>query len=106
MIQAADYHVHSVYSDGKDDIESIILCAIEKGLREIGISDHSYTFFDESCCIKKEKTKDYVAEISALKKKYADRIKVLCGIELDVFSDIDLEDYDYVIGSAHYFTFQ
>lgn len=103
MIQAADYHVHSVYSDGKDDIESIILCAIEKGLREIGISDHSYTFFDESYCIKKEKTKDYVAEISALKKKYADRIKVLCGIELDVFSDIDVEDYDYVIGSAHYF---
>ncbi|MBR5388809.1 MAG: histidinol-phosphatase HisJ family protein [Clostridia bacterium] len=103
MIQAADYHVHSVFSDGKDDIESIILTAIEKGLTEIGISDHSYTSFDGTYCIEKSKEKEYVAEVKRLKEKYVRQIKVLCGTELDAFSDIDLSCYDYAIGSSHYF---
>lgn len=98
----ADYHVHSVYSDGTDDIESIILHAEKIGMKEIGISDHSYTYFDESYCMQKHKIKEYVAKINALKKKYEGRINVYCGIELDFFSDIDLSDYDYVIGSSHY----
>ena len=43
-----DLHTHSTYSDGKASPEEVILSAIGKGLSEIGLSDHSYTFFDES----------------------------------------------------------
>ena len=46
-----DYHVHTVWSDGNDTIEDVVLSAINMGLTELGISDHSYTFFDESYLI-------------------------------------------------------
>ena len=37
-----DYHVHSVFSDGKSTIEQDIERAVAIGLEEIGISDHSF----------------------------------------------------------------
>ena len=97
-----DYHVHSTYSDGKNTPEEIILAAINLGMTEIGISDHGYTPFDESYAMKKERLKDYIKEINRLKDKYRDRIKVLCGIEMDYYSVIPTDDFDYVIGSVHY----
>lgn len=98
----SDLHVHSTYSDGKNDPEKIVLSAIEKGLDTIGFSDHSYTFFDESYCVKKEKIKEYKQSIALLKKKYEREINVLCGIEQDYFSTEPTEGYDYAIGSVHY----
>ena len=35
-------------------------------------------------------------------QKYSGKIEVLLGIEFDALSDIDVSDFDYVIGSAHY----
>lgn len=99
----ADLHVHTRYSDGADDVESTILSAEKKGLKTVGISDHSYTYFDTSYCMQKENIGRYIAEINALKQKYAGRINVFCGVEYDLFSDIDLNGYDYAIGSSHYF---
>lgn len=97
-----DLHTHSLYSDGKASPEEMVCAAIEKGLSEIGLSDHSYTFFDESYCIKKERIPSYKAEIAALKKKYAGQISVLCGVEQDAYSTESTDGFDYVIGSAHY----
>lgn len=102
-MQKCDYHIHSTYSlDGENNIEEIIKSAIDKGFTEIGISDHSYTFFDESYCMRKEKIPKYIKEINKLKKKYKDGIKVLCGIEQDYYSNEPVDMYDYVIGSVHY----
>ena len=97
-----DLHIHTTYSDGRDDPESIVLYAIEKGLEEIGFSDHSYTFFDESWCMPKNRIRDYVAEINRLKAKYGDRISVKCGVEQDYYSEESTDCYDYAIGSVHY----
>ncbi len=101
-MQNFDLHIHSTFSDGKNTPEEIILAAIEKGIETIGFSDHSYTFFDESYCISKDKIENYKQEINALKEKYKDKIKVLCGIEQDYYSEEPTDDYDYVIGSVHY----
>ena len=50
----------------------------------------------------RENTELYKQEISALKKKYKGKIKILLGIECDYLSDESLEGYDYIIGSVHY----
>ena len=97
-----DLHVHTNYCDGADTPREIVEAAIAKGMKCIGFSSHSYTFFDESYCMKKEKTQDYKREINSLKKEYASKIKILCGIEQDFYSDMPTDGYDYVIGSVHY----
>lgn len=97
-----DFHVHTVFSDGKNTPEEMVLAAMEKGMSAIGFSDHSYTFFDESYCIPKEKIVPYRTEIHRLKEKYRGRIDIFCGIEQDFFSTEATQGYDYVIGSVHY----
>lgn len=98
-----DYHVHTTYSDGKDGMESIVLYALSKGCTELGFSDHSYTFFDESYCIKSRDIPKYFKEIKGLKAKYGDKIKLLVGVEQDFYSRKSIKNYDYAIGSVHYF---
>lgn len=97
-----DLHTHTVYSDGNNTPEEMVLSAIEKGLDVFGISDHSYMDFDDSYCLKKKSVKEYIKEIESLKTKYSDKIKILCGIEQDLYSGIPEYDFDYVIGSVHY----
>lgn len=98
----ADLHIHTNYCDGVSSIEEIIQSAIKKGLRAVGISSHGYTNFDTSYCIKKEDIPKYLKEIETLKDKYKDKIKVLTGVEQDLFSSSATDGYDYVIGSMHY----
>jgi len=97
-----DLHTHTVYSDGKNTAEEMVLAAIRLGLTEIGISDHSYTAFDTHYCMQKTDIPRYKAEIRALREKYADKISVLCSIEEDLYAEERADDYDYAIGSAHY----
>ncbi len=99
---SSDLHVHSTFSDGKNTVEEIILSAIDMGLTQIGISDHSYTWFDESYCMKKTSIEDYRSNLLELKEKYSDKIKVKIGIEQDYYSEESTTQYDYVIGSVHY----
>ncbi len=101
-MQLWDLHTHTTWSDGQNTPEEMILAAIGLGLEKIGISDHSYTSFDESYCIPRGKTAAYKTEIRVLQEKYKDRITVLCGIEQDYYADDVPEGFDYVIGSVHY----
>ena len=101
-MQRFDFHTHSDFSDGKSSVEEIVVKAIKSGMTKIGISDHSYTHFDESYCIKKERIKEYIDTLHSLKDKYKDKIEVHTGIEQDFYSDESTEPYDYVIGSVHY----
>ena len=97
-----DLHAHSAYCDGKNTPEEMIEAAIERGLKNFGISGHSYTAFDTSWCMQREDVPRYLAEMRYLRAKYYDRIHVLCGVEQDYFSEYPTDDFDYVIGSVHY----
>lgn len=102
MMPLADYHVHTVFCDGKNTPEEMVKAALEKGMEAIGFSGHSHTAFDESWCMSVDGTAAYRKEIARLKKAYAGKIKIFCGVEQDYFSDASTEGYDYVIGSVHY----
>ena len=42
-----DLHMHSVFSDGKNTAEEMILSAVRLGLDCVGLSEHSHTVGDE-----------------------------------------------------------
>lgn len=97
-----DFHIHTTFCDGADTAEDIALEAIRLGIKRIGFSGHSYTFFDESYCMSKKGTREYVKEIARLKDKYRGVLEIYCGIEQDFYSGESTDCYDYVIGSVHY----
>ena len=98
----SNLHQHTNFSDGKNTAEEVVLSAISKNMESIGFSDHSYTSIDESYCMMPSDYPLYHAEIDSLKQKYADKIKVFKGIELDYYSTVDASEFDYVIASIHY----
>lgn len=94
-------HTHSIYCDGKDTLEQMVLTAIEKGFDSIGFSSHSYMDIYADFSMSEEKAAQYKAEIAQLKVKYADQIKIYCGLEKDNYTTLSTEGYEYLIGSVH-----
>ncbi|MBR2342862.1 MAG: histidinol-phosphatase [Clostridia bacterium] len=97
-----DLHTHSVFCDGKSTPEEMVISAIDKGLDTLGIVVHSYTEFDKSYAVKLENEPIFLSEMARLKSKYADKIRLLAGVERDIFSTEVDDGYDYTIGSVHY----
>lgn len=93
-------HIHTKYCDGNDTPEEMVIAACEKGFQSIGFSMHS---FMRSCSLPWERIEDYKQEIAVLRKKYAGKIDIYCGIEREMRHDMDLYGFDYVIGAVHYF---
>ena len=98
----SNLHQHTNFSDGKNTAEEVVLSAIDKNMESIGFSDHSYTAIDESYCMMPKDYPLYHTEMDRLKQKYADKVKIFKGIELDYFSTVNTKDYDYIIASVHY----
>lgn len=98
----SNYHTHSTYCDGKNSLEEMVLSAISKGFTEIGFSGHAPTIRRYAWESKFEKLARYKAEVNSLKEKYADKIKIFLGLEMDYYSPVELADgCDYTIGSVH-----
>ena len=68
-------HTHTTFCDGKASAEEMVLVAIAKGFDELGFSSHSDMVADLPA---------YVAEIRRLQAKYAERIRILCGLEAEL----------------------
>ncbi len=103
-------HVHTNYCDGNNTAEEMILAAIAKGMKTIGISTHGPLPFKVKYAIDNDRVQAYIDEIKALKEKYKDKIEVLLGMELDYFTDTEfshvdeslLSELDYYVASIHY----
>lgn len=97
-------HTHTLYCDGKNTAEEMVLAAIEKGFVSLGFSGHSPMNFESVWGMKESDMKAYYDEIHALKERYTDKIDILCGLELDAdYIGVNPEDYDYIIASVHQF---
>lgn len=105
-----NYHMHTTWCDGKDTPEEMVRAALAKGFDAIGFSSHALLPGGDPGTLSPATAPHYVAEIRALAAAYADRIKILCGIEADYIPGEavpDRADYaalglDYLIGSIHY----
>ena len=94
MIQ--DLHSHTYYSFcGRDKPELTVEAAIAGGIELFGISDHSYGIgcgrYDVAQCTSYEINDDYERNLyryfdhmNLIKEKYADKIKILRGIEITI----------------------
>lgn len=101
-----DLHMHTTESDGKDDLETMVLAARAAGLEYVAITDHSKALamangLDEARVLA------HAARIRALDAR-VEGIRVLAGVECDILPDgrMDLADdclasLDIVIGSLH-----
>lgn len=108
-MQNYNLHTHSNFSDGKSEMEEMVLDAISKNLKVIGITDHSPMPFENRVSLKKERINDYVAEVKRLKDKYKSQINVRIGMEMEYIPGMS-EDFqsvrenlglEYLIGSVH-----
>lgn len=98
----SNLHCHTIFSDGVNTPEEMILAALDSGMVTIGFSEHSTTPGEMRYCMRPSAVNAYKREIARLKEKYAGRIEVVLGLELDARSEIhDRADYDYVIGDIH-----
>jgi len=106
-------HTHTVFCDGKDDVETMCRAAYAKGLAAIGFSSHApigsaglSTFWH----MKDQRAGAYVDEVRAARQRWNGKLAVYLGLEVDYIkglrsaldADIKSLGLDYVIGSVHY----
>jgi len=105
-----NYHTHTVFCDGKETPESMIIAAIEKKFDILGFSGHSMYPFASNWHIAPREHKLYVETIRNLAVQYSSKIQILCGFEADYIPGIctpRIDHFtqfkpDYLIGSVHY----
>ncbi len=98
-----DFHVHTTCCDGRCTPEEVVLSAIEKGVKMLGIVSHCYTPFHVYGGLSPNSTDEFFDKITALKARFKDKIELLVGIEEDTYANSDTQKFDYIIASSHYF---
>ena len=97
----SNLHTHTTFCDGRDAAEAVVLSAIDKGFCSLGFSGHAPTVPPCSCDIKD--LAGYKAEILRLREKYKKDIEIYLGIEEDAVTPVNRSDFDYIIGSNHFY---
>ena len=104
-----NYHSHSLYCDGRANMEDFIRFALSEGFTSYGFSSHAPLPFSTAWTMEWDAMDDYLAEFHRLKAKYAGQIELYIGLEIDYlneesnpsvvrFRELPL---DYRIGSVH-----
>jgi histidinol-phosphatase (PHP family) len=110
MMYKTDYHIHSVFSDGRSEPGDYIEAARSAGLKEIGFAEHLTLFRDNlDWSMGRSQVGPYLKHIRGLSSR-TERIKVRTGLEVDflpgkeseIYSFINTLDIDYALGSVHY----
>jgi histidinol-phosphatase (PHP family) len=112
-----DYHVHTFrcgHAGGAS--RDFVLRAVERGLGEIGFTDHIPLYFltpearDPRLAMREDQLDGYLDEVAALRHEFRDRIPVRLGLEADYAEGhedelapwLERADWDLVLGSVHW----
>lgn len=105
----SNFHTHTIYSDGKAEMDAYCQKAIELGFHSLGFSDHAPVKFDNSFSIHHDQLQAYFEEVEQMKQKYQGKLNVFSSLEADYIPGytFDFDDFrkqahmDYIIGSIH-----
>lgn len=89
-----DYHTHTIYSHGTSTIEQNVAKAVEKGLKEIAITDHGFRHMTYQ--VRRSIFHKIRREVEDLKIKYP-QINIYLGLETNLVSrkgGVDLVEGD------------
>lgn len=103
-------HTHTTYCDGKTAIPDMAAAARALGFVSLGFSGHAAQGFDEAYSMMGGRQEQYRRELRALQRDCRARgelPRLWVGLELDAMAKEAwkrdaYENFDYVIGSAHY----
>lgn len=105
----SNYHSHSLYCDGRAGMEDFVRFALSNSFTSYGFSSHAPLPFPTAWTMEWDRMDDYVAEFRRLKEKYAGRIELYLGLEIDYLNEESHPaaecfrrlPLDYRIGSVH-----
>lgn len=102
-----DVHMHTTASDGRNSIMEMAEAAAARGLSYIAITDHTKALAMTGG-LDEKRALEHMARIREVDAQMEGRIRVFCGIEVDILADgaLDLDDevlaqLDVVIASVH-----
>ncbi len=110
----ADYHLHSSFSgDSETPMEKMILRGIDLGLTKMCFTEHNDFDFPANDTDAENifllHADSYLYDLLKLREKYADKIKILFGVEIGLQPHLAREnaafakahEYDFIIASSH-----
>lgn len=102
-----NFHQHTYYCDGTDSPETVVQAALAQNVIALGFSSHAPIPFPMPWCMKREKLDAYTQEVLAVKERYADRLPIFLGLEIDYVAGMmgpkspHFSHLDYSVGSVH-----
>lgn len=109
MDNLTNYHSHCTYCDGRADMEPFVRFAVARGFTSYGFSSHAPLPFSTRWTMEWDRMDDYLSDFRRLRAKYANRIELYVGLEIDYLNDeshpatdrFQRLPLDYRIGSVH-----
>ncbi|MBR2988231.1 MAG: PHP domain-containing protein, partial [Clostridia bacterium] len=103
-----DYHTHTIYSHGKGTIEDNVRSAVERGLKEVAITDHGFRHMMYN--VRHMDWASMRRDAQAVAEKYP-QIKVYLGLETNLSSrfgradiiESDISQLDIIVCGYHKF---
>lgn len=95
----ADFHTHTSYCDGANTPAQMVEAAYRMGLTDFGVSGHAYFPYGWDGGMTDEIFKKYKEELFSLRERYAGKLNLYIGIELDCLGPV--QEAEYAIGSTH-----
>jgi DNA polymerase (family 10) len=99
LVELGDLHTHTTWSDGKNTLEEMVECAVEKGYEYYAVCDHSQRLRGDLLARQSE-------AIDALQEQT--QVRILKGIEVNIradgtvdVSDEELATREWVVASVH-----
>jgi histidinol-phosphatase (PHP family) len=105
-----NYHTHTRHCDGTCTPTDFAEAALSKGMPRLGFSGHNVVPFPTDWTMPKENLASYLAETRECKARYAGRLEVFVGMEVDYIPGVASPSHpdtralglDFVIGSVHF----